>query len=78
MKVSGHTSMAITAFCFMVLMLVVTAPVSDRGLGAGMDPGPVPGHYTLSGTPLVPNPALPVVGPDNTPILAWLQDRAAM
>jgi hypothetical protein len=76
MKVSERTSMIITAFCFMVLMLIITAPAA--GPGVGIDPGPVSEHYFLTGVALVSNPALPVSGPgpDGTPILELLQNRA--
>lgn len=72
--------MIITAFCFMVLMLVITAPAAGPGQVVGIDPGPVSGHYVLTGTVLVPNPAHPVAGPmpDYLPILAWLQDRTVV
>ncbi|MFA6225265.1 MAG: hypothetical protein WC620_03560 [Methanoregula sp.] len=73
MKRSEHTSMIIIAFCFMVLMLIITAPSAGPGLVAGMDPGnPVSGHYSLTQSPLIPDPPLPVAGPDNTSFLAWL------
>lgn len=80
MNVSEHTSMIITAFCFMVMMLVITAPAAGTGQIAGIHPDPVPGHYIFTGMPPVPTQPLSVVwsGPDYIPILTWLQDRAGV
>ena len=77
MNVSEHTSMIITAFCFMVLMLVITAPATGTGQVMGINPGPVPEHSIFTGMSLVSTQPLPVVGPgpDYIPILTWLQDR---
>jgi hypothetical protein len=76
MNMSEQTSMIITAFCFMVLMLVITAPAAGTGQIAGINPGPVPGHYIFAGMPPVPIQPLSVAGPgDYIPILTWLQDR---
>ena len=80
MNVSEHTSMIITAFCFMVIMLVITAPAAGTGQIAGINPGPVPGHYILTGVPSAPTQPLSVFGsgPDYIPILTWLQDRVGV
>jgi hypothetical protein len=77
MNVSEHTSMIITAFCFMVLMLVITAPAAGTGRIAGINPYPAPGHYIFTGMPPVPTQPLSVAGPgpDYIPIMTWLQDR---
>jgi hypothetical protein len=52
MRLSGNTSMIITAFGFMVLMLVVTAPASGPAPVMDHGPGPVPNNVT----PLVAGP----------------------
>lgn len=77
MRLSDHTSMIITAFCFMILMLVITAPAAP-GSGEEMAPGPVTGHDVPTGSPPVPDLPLLVAGPDGTSILALLQDSAGI
>jgi len=64
----------------MVMMLVITAPAAGTGQVAGINSGPVPGHYILTGMSPVLTQPLSVAGPgqDNLPILTWLQDRAGV
>jgi len=77
MRLSDHTSMIVTAFCFMILMLVITAPAAP-GPGEEMAPGPVTGHDVPAGSPPVRDLPLPVAGPDGTSILTLLQDSAGI
>lgn len=77
MRLSDHTSIFVTAFCFMILMLVITAPAAP-GSGEEMAPGPVTGHDVPTGSPPVPDLPLPVAGPAGTSFLALLQDSAGI
>jgi hypothetical protein len=72
MKISGHTSMGITAFCFMVLLLVITAPSAGSGPEHAMKMVPVSEHALLYGMELVPAPVIPIDGPGSagTPVFS--------
>jgi|WetSurMetagenome_2_1015567.scaffolds.fasta_scaffold31516_2 hypothetical protein len=48
MKLSGHVSMVITAFGFMVLMLIVTTPAAGPGPGPIMDHGHEPAQNNIT------------------------------
>lgn len=63
MKISGHTSMGITAFCFMVILLVITAPSADSDTEHAVMVAPVSGHAILYGMEPVLDPAIPIAGP---------------
>jgi hypothetical protein len=69
MNSSGNTSMIITAFAFMVLMLIITAPAAGPAAAPDMDhcPGPVPDNITtapVAGLPPLPPMAGSGLAPD--------------
>lgn len=67
MKLSGHASMVITAFCFMVLMLIVTAPAAGPGTGPVMDQGPQPVQNNMTVPVASPPTALLMAGSGQAP-----------